>query len=118
MEKLYSCFFLVLGLVTMVEAFLLFLGRTAYFLSFTGMLPLLAELGVLSTLFSVLFLLVSLFYLLVAVGLWNRRGWTRIAVLLLGLLVLFKFPVGTITGVLTVWLFGFERRVTTLFRKR
>jgi lysylphosphatidylglycerol synthetase-like protein (DUF2156 family) len=45
---------------------------------------------------------VALLYLVVGVGLWRRREWSRWAALVLAVLGLLNFPVGTVIGVLVL----------------
>jgi hypothetical protein len=71
--------------------------------------------GALSIGLAILLLIVAAFYVLVGFGLWTRRPWARIAVIIMSILDLFSFPVGTIIGVIGIWLFGFEDTVKGLF---
>lgn len=53
-------------------------------------------------------LLLALFYFAVAAGLWNFRPWARMAALILSVISLLNFPLGTIIGLIGIWLFGFS----------
>jgi len=64
------------------------------------------------------FLLISIFSLFTALGLWNRRGWSRIAIVLVCAMSLFNFPFGTIIGGFGIWFFGIEKSTEKLFKKR
>jgi hypothetical protein len=60
---------------------------------------------------------------LVGWGLWNMRSWSRMAAIVLAILQLFAFPIGTVIGALIIWYlwqdpdalraFGVERGVST-----
>lgn len=56
-------------------------------------------------------------YALVGRGLWRHESWARIGALVISILTVFSFPVGTIVGGLGIWLFGFEPSVKNLFGK-
>jgi len=48
-------------------------------------------------------LIVGALNLVLGIGLWNMRPWSRIAVMILAAFRLFSFPVGTAIGGLTLW---------------
>lgn len=54
-------------------------------------------------------------YAAVGWGLWNYKPWARIATIVLSVLSLFDFPLGTLIGAVGIWLFGFEESVKALF---
>jgi len=60
----------------------------------------------------------ALLYLLNGFGLWRFRNWGRVLTLVLGVLSLFAFPIGTVIGIITIWLFGFNDLVRNLFRRK
>ncbi len=45
----------------------------------------------------------TLLFLIVGYGLWTRRQWARIAAIVLAILTLFGFPIGTFIGALIIW---------------
>lgn len=47
-------------------------------------------------------------------GLWHRQGWARILALILGILALLHFPLGTALGIYTLWVL-FPRDAATEF---
>lgn len=48
-------------------------------------------------------LFLGLIGLATAWGLWHQEGWARILALILGVLALFHFPLGTALGIYTLW---------------
>lgn len=42
-------------------------------------------------------------FVVVGWGLWRLRSWARMAAIVLAILSLFAFPIGTVTGGLTLW---------------
>lgn len=42
-------------------------------------------------------------FLAVGWGLWELKSWARMAAIVLAILALFGFPIGTVTGGLTLW---------------
>lgn len=48
-------------------------------------------------------------YLLLAWALYERRPWARIFAIVLGFVILLKFPLGTALGIFTLWVFLPER---------
>lgn len=47
--------------------------------------------------------IVGLLYFLVAWGLWTLQSWARIVAIVLGIIGLFNFPVGTIISIIILW---------------
>jgi hypothetical protein len=62
----------------------------------------------------VLFALAAL-DLAVGLGLLSHARWARVLALVIGTLNLFSFPIGTIIGLITIWLLGFDEGVKALF---
>jgi len=52
---------------------------------------------------AILTLGLCLLYLAVGYGLWTLKSWGRVAALALAVVSLFGFPIGTVTGGLTLW---------------
>ena len=77
-----------------------------------GMIP---WLGVFGAAISFLLIIVALFCLFLGIGLWKRQAWARIAMVVFSILSLFSFPLGTLIGVVGIWLFGFNDTVKGLF---
>jgi hypothetical protein len=71
--------------------------------------------GVVGIIISLLFFALAILYFIAGLGLWKHRNWARILTLVLAVLSLFSFPIGTIIGALGIWLFGFEKAVISLF---
>ncbi len=53
--------------------------------------------------------------ILVGYGLWRHANWARVLTLVFGVLSLIAFPIGTVFGIITIWLFGFQPDVRSLF---
>lgn len=51
----------------------------------------------------------------VGVGLWNLRPWARVPGVVVGVLALFSFPIGTAVGIASIWLLGYHADVKALF---
>jgi hypothetical protein len=64
----------------------------------------------------VFMLLVAVFEAFVGYGLWTHKPWARIAALVMSVINLVSFPIGTIIGAVGIWLFGFEPSVKGLFK--
>jgi hypothetical protein len=65
--------------------------------------------------FGVFLLIVAVFDVIVGFGLWNFKPWARIVAIVMNVINLFSFPIGTIIGLIGLWLFGFEPTVNGLF---
>ena len=72
----------------------------------------LAGLGII---FAIIMLAIAVFEAFVGYGLWTKTSWARVAAIVLSVLSLFSFPIGTIIGAIGIWLFGFEETVKSLF---
>ena len=55
------------------------------------------------TIIGALLMAFTLLFIIVGYGLWTRRQWARIAAIVLAVLALFAFPVGTFIGALIIW---------------
>ncbi len=51
--------------------------------------------------------------LLSGFGLYNKKGWARGVALIVGILALFNFPIGTALGIYTIWVY-FQPRPTVV----
>lgn len=54
-------------------------------------------------------------YIMIGRAIWHREHWGKTAGLVISILSLLSFPVGTIIGAFGIWLFGFEPTVKALF---
>lgn len=63
----------------------------------------------------VVFLIVGALYVFVGYGLWKFKNWARITAIVLAVLGLISFPLGTIIGIIVIYLFGFDKGVKSLF---
>lgn len=52
---------------------------------------------------------------IIAYGLWQHKNWARIAIIVFAVLTVLNPPLGTIIGLLELWLFGFQKDVKALF---
>jgi len=65
----------------------------------------------------ILFVVLAIFSAVVGYGLWTLQKWARIAALVMSVLQVFSFPIGTIIGGFGIYFFGFEEATKTLFGK-
>ncbi len=65
---------------------------------------------------AILTLGLCLLYLAVGYGLWTLKPWGRVAALALAVVSLFGFPIGTVTGGLTLW-YLMQPQVATKFEQ-
>jgi hypothetical protein len=72
----------------------------------------------LGTLAAIIILIIALVEVLVGIGLWTLQPWARVAIIIVSILNLFSFPIGTIIGILGIYLFGFNDDVKALFGDR
>jgi hypothetical protein len=66
--------------------------------------------------FGIFMLIVAVFDAVVGWGLWTFKPWARIAAVVVSVLNLISFPIGTIIGAIGIWLFGFEPTIKSLFK--
>ncbi len=72
--------------------------------------------GTLALLFGALWLIVfGVAFALTGWGLWQMRGWARVAAVVLAVLELLLFPIGTIIGGLTLWYLLADEDAKTAF---
>ena len=64
---------------------------------------------------AVILLIMGLIEAYAAWGLWTYQNWARIAVIIISVLNLLNFPIGTVIGLITIYLFGFNEDVKRLF---
>ena len=64
-----------------------------------------------------LFILIfGVFQFFVASGLLRKELWSKTAALVLGILMLFGFPIGTFIGIVTIYFLVFNKKVRRRFR--
>ena len=102
-----AAFGILVGLGFLLGGGLLGFGLGAVLGGFFG--GLLAVLGVVLIVYGVLDLFVGW-------GLWKHKNWARITAIVLGVLGLISFPIGTIFGILVIYFFGFNEDVKGLFK--
>ena|SRR3989338_2131023 len=102
-----AAFGILVGLGFLLGGGLLGFGLGAVLGGFFG--GLLAVLGVVLIIYGVLDLFVGW-------GLWKHKNWARITAIVLGVLGLISFPIGTIFGILVIYFFGFNEDVKGLFK--
>ena len=71
-------------------------------------------LGIVATSLSVLLCLLALPGILAGIGLLMRKNWGRILAIVVGILNLVNFPIGTVIGVYTLWVL-LQNSATTYF---
>lgn len=71
--------------------------------------------GMLGAAAGVVMIGLGVLYVFLGRGLWQHQNWARIATIVLGVLALFAFPLGTVIGAIEIWLFGFDKTVKGLF---
>jgi hypothetical protein len=109
--KVYAVITWITAFFTLIGAlFLLGIGSMMGTMSSDSMLV-----GALGAAAGVFLLALGVFEAFVGWGLWKRQPWSRIAAIVVSVLSLFSFPVGTIIGAVGIWLFGFDETVKSLF---
>ncbi|MBI2449020.1 hypothetical protein HYV49_01865 [Candidatus Pacearchaeota archaeon] len=58
----------------------------------------------------------GVFQFFVAGGLLKKESWARTSAIVLGILMLFSFPIGTFIGIITIYFLVFNREVIRMFR--
>ncbi|MBI2148563.1 hypothetical protein HYU23_02690 [Candidatus Woesearchaeota archaeon] len=85
------------------------IGMTG-FASISGLFGgLFAAMGIVMIAFAVLGFFVGL-------GLWRNRNWARITAIVLGVIGLLSFPIGTIINAIIIYFLAFNKDVKNLFR--
>ena len=107
-----SAFFLLMGLL----GFLAFLGMGA-FAGLTGALPALPFLGGLGAFVFFIFLIFFLPGLLAGIGMLSYAPWARILGIILSVLNLFNWPIGTLIGIYGLYVL-FNPETSRLFEGR
>ena len=74
--------------------------------------------GALFVIVGIVLVCMAVFYFFVALGVWKRMYWARVAVLVLSLLGIFSFPFGTLIGGFAIYLFGFDKHGIAWFKKK
>ncbi len=115
--KVYAILAWIGALLMLIAGLAMFVGPA--FMGSFGMMRGFGAMGGLWTgaavLFGILFLVLAVLYLFGGLGLWRHKEWARILTIVLSVLSLFSFPIGTIIGAIGIWLFGFEPTVKGLF---
>ncbi|RLF39790.1 MAG: hypothetical protein DRN21_03130 [Thermoplasmata archaeon] len=78
-----------------------YLGAGALFVAGGGFLSGIGG-GVLAAI-GAFFIILGLIALLVAYGLWTMKSWARMIAIIIAVLMLFNFPIGTILGIIILW---------------
>lgn len=122
MEKhltVIACIYLVLGIFGLIAAavfFALIVGGGLLGGILSGELEPVLITSILGPVVSVLLAVLSIPAIVGALGLFQKRYWARILVLVLGLLAIFKFPVGTALAAYTLWVL-LNKEVAAQFEK-
>ncbi|MDD9953532.1 MAG: hypothetical protein OXR66_04290 [Candidatus Woesearchaeota archaeon] len=67
--------------------------------------------------FGLFLIAVGIFDLIVGLALWNRKPWARTGALVLSILSVLSFPIGTLIGGFGIYFFGFEEKVRAMFAR-
>lgn len=100
--KVLAWLHIVFGLFGSFIALLVF-GGTMISLPFAGSLSNSAIVGITGTFVSLLLGGMSLLQLVAGWGLLGRKSWARILTIVLGVISLIRFPLGTALGIYTLW---------------
>lgn len=96
---------------------------------FSGMMPVISEdalgqmaaagglFGVGLVILLVILAALAAAYIIIGRAIWHRESWGRTAGLVISILSLLSFPIGTLIGAFGIWLFGFEPTVKELFAR-
>ncbi len=57
-------------------------------------------------------------YIIIGRAIWHRESWGRTAGLVISIISVLSFPIGTLIGAFGIWLFGFEPAVKELFARQ
>jgi len=71
--------------------------------------------GALMSIIGIVMLALAVLYAFVGYGLWMHKNWARIVALVLAVIGLLGFPIGTIVGAVIIYLLGFDKEVKDLF---
>lgn len=71
--------------------------------------------GAFVAVFGVVLIVLAALYAFVGRGLWQHKSWAKIVAIVLAVLSLLSFPIGTIVGAATIYFLGFNEEVKALF---
>jgi hypothetical protein len=71
--------------------------------------------GAVAIIAGVILLLLAILYFKIAQALWRHEPWGRVAAIVIGVIELFSFPLGTLLGGFAVWFYGFSVEGKGLF---
>ncbi|HLC86634.1 MAG TPA: hypothetical protein VJG30_05080 [Candidatus Nanoarchaeia archaeon] len=72
-------------------------------------------LGGFAVLMGIVMLVIAALEAYVGWGLWNFKNWAKITAIVLAVIGLLAFPIGTIVGIVVIYLLGFNNDVKSLF---
>ena len=61
-------------------------------------------------------LIIGILYIITGLGLWTMKPWARIIAIILAIISLLSFPIGTIIGILVLW-YLFKPEIKEAFQK-
>lgn len=105
MEKhinIVAALHVALGMINILIAGVVFLALVGGGV-LSGELQALAITGIIGFLFAVFLSVISLPGILGGIGLFYRKNWARILMIVISILNLFSFPIGTLISVYTLW---------------
>jgi hypothetical protein len=101
--SLISLYFFAMSIPSLIGACMILTGTI-----FTGVGARDYQLGVVAGLTALILLLILAFglgilFFVTALGLWGMRNWARWLAVIISILSLFAFPIGTVIGAVTIW---------------
>jgi hypothetical protein len=115
--RVFSVLLWIAGILSIIGALGALFGGSGIL---AGLIPTTLEqslLGGAAIALGIFLLVLGIFYIATAIGLWRMRSWARIAVIVLSIISLLNFPIGTIIGVIGIILFGFMPAIRALFAR-
>ncbi len=107
------------GVFAILGGIFMAIGGTA----FTAMMPMqdmpAGAGGVMGAVFIIAAIFILIFgalYLLIAWGLWTFKNWARIAAIVLSVIGLLGFPIGTVISAIVIYLLAFNKDVVKQFK--
>ena len=114
--KIFAGLMLFSGVLMVIATFTLFITGGAGTMMGYGMMNRFSPAyGAATTMMGAFTLFLALVYLFVGYNIWNFVPWARIAGLVMSIISLVGFPLGTIVGIFGIWLFGFNDDTKAMF---
>jgi len=117
--KVYAVFYWIETFFGVIGGLVLFFGGSFM----ATMMPFAGDAGLTNGMFggmnvgiAVLTIAIAVFAFFVGLHLWQHKKWARIAALILSILSVLSFPIGTLIGGFGIYLFGFDDGIKALFK--